>query len=121
MSSSFRDMVVWQRAMELAVEVYRLVKTLLVDERFALIDQMRRAAVSVPSNIAEGHGRNSPAEFRHLLGIARGSLLELETQLELCIRYDYLSTDAVQHCHSLSDETRRMLSALITKLKPESP
>ena len=105
--------------MELAVEVSRLTKTLPSDERFALTDQLRRAVVSVPSNIAEGQGRNSPAEFRHLLGIARGSLLELETQLELCIRFDYL--DTVQHCHSLSDETRRMLSALITKLKPESP
>lgn len=116
MSGSFRDLIVWQRAMDLAVEVYRLAKILPADERFALIDQMRRSAVSIPSNIAEGQGRNSPGEFRHHLGIARGSLLELETHIDLCLRIAYLTKDDTTTCALLLDETRRMLSALINKI-----
>jgi four helix bundle protein len=78
-------MIVWQRAMQLVTSVYRLTKTFPPDERYGLALQMRRAAVSVPSNIAEGQARQGPKGFTHFLSIARGSLQELETQLQLSI------------------------------------
>ena len=81
--SSYRDLVVWQKSMELTEEIYRLVKTLPREETYGLSDQMRRAAVSVPSNIAEGHGRNSEKEFIRFLCMAKGSVFELETQILL--------------------------------------
>ena len=77
--NSCEDLIVWQKAMDLTIEVYRLVKFLPREETYALSDQMRRAAVSIPSNIAEGHGRNSNKEFANFLSIARGSLTELRT------------------------------------------
>ena len=115
--SSYRELTVWQKAMELAEEVYRLVKKLPKEETYALSDQMRRAAVSVPSNIAEGHGRESKNEFRSFLSIANGSVSELETQLLLCIRLGYLSKADTESALSLSNEINRMLSALILRLK----
>lgn len=115
--SSYRELTVWQKAMELAEEVYHLVKKLPKEETYALSDQMRRAAVSVPSNIAEGHGRESKNEFRSFLSIANGSVSELETQLLLCIRLGYLSKADTESALSLSNEINRMLSALILRLK----
>lgn len=81
-SSDFRELKVWQKAMELTVEIYSIVKLLPREETYALSDQMRRAAVSVPSNIAEGQGRETMKEFIRFLSVARGSLRELSTQLE---------------------------------------
>ena len=115
--SSYRELTVWQKAMELAEEVYHLAKKLPKEETYALSDQMRRAAVSVPSNIAEGHGRESKNEFRSFLSIANGSVSELETQLLLCIRLGYLSKADTESALSLSNEINRMLSALILRLK----
>ncbi|MGA2889320.1 MAG: four helix bundle protein [Terracidiphilus sp.] len=83
MSQSFRDLQVWQRSMQLAIAVYRLTRESPREEIYGLTSQMRRSAVSVPSNIAEGQGRLNPSEFRQFLGIARGSLCELQTQLEI--------------------------------------
>jgi four helix bundle protein len=83
---SYKDFTVWQKAMDLTVEIYKLVKLLPKEETYALSDQMRRAVVSIPSNIAEGQSRNSDKEFANFLGIARGSNSELETQLQICIR-----------------------------------
>ena len=77
--NSCEDLIVWQKAMDLTTEIYRLVKFLPREETYALSDQMRRAALSIPSNIAEGHGRNSNKEFANFLSIARGSLTELRT------------------------------------------
>ena len=77
--NSCEDLIVWQKAMDLTTEIYRLIKFLPREETYALSDQMRRAAVSIPSNIAEGHGRNSNKEFANFLSIARGSLTELRT------------------------------------------
>ena len=84
---------------------------------FALSAQMRRAAVSIPSNIAEGQGRQTDKEFRNFLSIANGSCMELETQLLICVRQKYLSKEEIQLALSLSGEVGRILSAIIIKLK----
>jgi four helix bundle protein len=78
---SFKDLLVWQRGIQLVKDVYLLTKTFPADEKFGLVSQMRRAAVSIPSNIAEGQARNSTGEFVQFLGVAQGSLAELETQI----------------------------------------
>ena len=116
MIHSYKDLLVWQRAMDLVAETYRIARELPNEERYALSDQMRRAAVSVPSNIAEGQVRNSTKEFVQFLSVANGSNAELYTQLLLCIRLGYLSADAAQHTLPLSEEVSKMLSSLIQKL-----
>lgn len=113
----YRDMIVWQKAMELVKEIYILVKNLPKEETYALSDQMRRAAVSIPSNIAEGYGRKSKVEYSRFLDIARGSLYELETQLQICIMLNYLDIKDTEKAFSLSQEVGKMLNSLITKLE----
>lgn len=115
--SNYKDLTVWQKSMDLTEEIYRLVKKLPKEETYALSDQMRRSVVSIPSNIAEGQGRNSNNEFRNFLSFANGSLSELETQLLICVRLGYLSDADIKTALSLSNEIDRMLSALILRLK----
>lgn len=114
---SCEDLIVWQKAMDLTVEIYRLVKFLPREETYALSDQMRRAAVSIPSNISEGYGRNSTKEFINFLFIARGSLSELKTQLQICNRLNYFSESESEYVLNLSSEVYKILNALISKLK----
>ncbi|MGI5869233.1 MAG: four helix bundle protein, partial [Kiritimatiellia bacterium] len=83
---SYRDLIVWQKAVDLCIEVYRLASKFPKTEQFVLSDQIRRAAISVPSNIAEGHARHSRKDFARFLMIAQGSIAELETQLYLAVR-----------------------------------
>ena len=83
MLQSFRELVVWQKSMRLATDVYRLTQDFPRQEIYGLVSQLRRAAVSVPSNIAEGHGRSSIEDYRKFLWIARGSNFEMQTQLEI--------------------------------------
>ena len=113
---SYRDLVVWQRAMELVSAVYKLTRTFPSSERFGLTSQIQRAAVSIPSNIAEGQGRLATKEFRQFLGVARGSLKELETQLLISIDLTYAGAEGVADCLGLTDEIGRMLNALIKAL-----
>lgn len=117
---SYSDLKVWNRAMDLTDEIYRLVRKLPREELYGLSDQMRRAAVSVPSNIAEGKGRQSNNEFRKFLLFANGSCLELQTQLLICVRQKYLSEKDVEPALTLSDEVNRMLTSLILYLAPPS-
>lgn len=119
-SSDYRQLKVWQKALDLAVEIYDLVKLLPKEETYALSDQMRRAAVSIPSNIAEGQGRNSDKEFVNFLSIARGSLWELETQIELCERLHYIDSCLKSNVLSLSTEISKMLNALSNSLKSKA-
>ena len=112
----FKDLILWQRAMDLVVEVYDLIKKLPKEELFALSDQIRRAVISIPSNIAEGQGRNSPKEFVHFLSIAKGSKAELETQLLLCVRINYLTESEMEKAMSLIEEVGKMLNSLQKKL-----
>ena len=116
MVENYRDLVVWQRAMQQAVEVYRAVKKLPREELYALSDQMRRAAVSVPSNIAEGHSRNSRKEYVQFLSVAKGSNAELQTQCFLCESLGYLPETDLRLILDLSEEIGKMLNTLIKKL-----
>ncbi len=113
---SFRDLVVWQRAVELTVAIYQVEKEFPNEERFGLTSQIRRASVSVASNIAEGHGRNSIGEFRQFLGVARGSNFEVQTQLILSRKLELAGEKSLGICESLSDEIERMLVALSASL-----
>ena len=114
--ASYRELTVWQKAMDLTTEIYELTKKLPKDEMYALSNQMRRASVSIPSNIAEGQERNTKKEFCSFLYIARGSRAELETQLDMCIRIGYLTNEEISKATSLLKEVGKMLTSLITKL-----
>lgn len=116
--AGYRDLLAWQAAMQIAEDVYLLTENLPKHELFSLTNQLRRAAISVPSNIAEGHGRNSPKEFNHFLGIALGSLAELETQLLLTVRLKYIDGSQLVHILKTTDETAKMLKGLQKSLKP---
>jgi four helix bundle protein len=115
----YQDYIVWQKAMDLAEAVYLITLKLPKEERFSLSDQLRRAAVSVPSNIAEGQGRKSDKEFCHFLYVSRGSVAEIETQLSLCVRFQYLRREAVYDAMELCKETGKMINSLISKLDKE--
>ena len=108
----YKDLIVWQRSMELAEEVYRLVKKLPKEELFALSDQIRRAVISIPSNIAEGYERHSTKEYIHFLSIAKGSKAELETQLLLCTKIHYLNNSDIEKSISLIQEIGKMINSL---------
>ena len=115
--NSFRDLVVWQKAMTLVEWVYAITKTFPADERYALTSQLRRASVSVPSNIAEGYGRHSTKDYIRFLQIALGSAYELETQLELSTRLQLVGESEVKEALELCAEIEKMLIALASKLR----
>ena len=107
-----RDLVAWQKAMELVTEIYRTTRNFPREEQCGLVSQLRRAAVSIPSNIAEGYGRNSRNEFHHFVGQARGSLAEVETQIEIAKNLDYVSQESCPELLSRVDEVGRVLTGL---------
>ncbi len=107
-----RDLIAWQKAMELVTEIYRVTCAFPRDELYGLTNQLRRAAVSVPSNIAEGYGRNSPNELHHFLGQARGSLAEVETQVEIAKSLGYLDVEKASELLSRIAEVGRVLTGL---------
>lgn len=114
---SYQELETWQVAMKLVGEVYRVSRTLPKEELYGLTNQLRRAAVSVPSNIAEGQGRNSTADFLRHLSIARGSLYEVETQLLIAAQLDYLSTQEVNGLTELTASLGRLINGLIRSLQ----
>jgi four helix bundle protein len=117
---SFHDLQIWQKAMDLTVAVYRLTKSFPREESFGLTSQLRRSAISIPSNIAEGHGRMNPREFRHFLLIARGSNSELQTQLELATALQLADPQSVKNAQNLSSDVENMLFALLSRLRNNS-
>lgn len=117
--SNFKDLLVWNKAMELVKEIYQLVNELPDNEKYSLTDQMRRCAVSIPSNIAEGQSRKSKKEFINFLSIANGSGAELETQLLICCMLNYLSQQQIQRALDLCNEISKMIYALVKKLETE--
>lgn len=112
-----QDLKVWTKAIRLAKEVYLLTETLPDEEKFGLKSQIRRCAISIPSNIAEGAGRNHPNEFIQFLGIASGSTYELETQLILLIELNFISEDAIQPLLNELTEIQKMIYSFKLKLK----
>ena len=116
----FRDLQVWRKSMELARHVYRLTKEFPKEELFGLTSQMRRAAISVPSNIAEGQGRLTDKAFSLFLGHSRGSLFELETQAELAESLGYMKKEQLDDLLAASNEVGRMLNGLLNSMKEVS-
>src|SRR2546427_11912043 len=114
---SYRDLKVWAKAMDLVVESYKIVATLPKSEVFGLANQIQRAAVSIPANIAEGHGRDHLGDYLHHLSVANGSLAELETHFMIAERLAYLKGNDLEKIVALTAEVGRMLSALTRKLK----
>lgn len=114
---SFRDLVAWQKAVDLCQTVYEVSKRFPADERFGLVAQIRRAAVSVPSNIAEGYGRRSKGDYLRFLNVALGSLCELETQAILAIRLGFATGDDMGPGMDLVRDVDRLLSALIRAIQ----
>lgn len=117
---SFRDLIVWQKAMTLVERVYGITKYFPADERYGLTSQLRRASVSVPSNIAEGYGRHSTGDYIRFLQIALGSLNEMQTQLELGVRLGFVDQVSVVSAAGLCAEIEKMLVALIGKLRTKA-
>ena len=117
---SHRDLIVWQKAMVLVTDVYSLTKTFPREEIYGLTAQIRRAAASVPANIAEGQGRRLGREFHQFLGNARGSLLELDTHLELALRVGYLSGEQHVSIRQKLDEVGRLLNGLMRSISSET-
>ena len=113
----FRKLIVWQRGMALAKEVHRLAGLMRGRDRAALADQMRRAAISIPANIAEGNGRSSRADYVRFLWIAAGSLAELESHLELARDLQLLSPGSLKPVQGLVRDTGRLLTRLIQALR----
>ena len=111
-SSDYQDLKVWQKAIDLTTEIYQLVKQLPQEERYALSDQMRRAVVSVPSNIAEGRGRGTNKEFVRYLLMSRGSLWELSTQLVICEKLHFLNDIQTSKARKMIIEISKMINAL---------
>ena len=117
MADSYRNLIAWQKAKALALEVYRDTRKFPKDEMYGLTSQMRRAAVSVPSNIAEGKGRHSHKELVQFLYRSRGSLLELETQLSIAHELDYIDAPAFKHLQGMMEELGRVLNGLINSFQ----
>jgi four helix bundle protein len=113
---SHRDLIVWQKAMELTVAIYHVSKSFPKDETYGLTSQLRRASVSIPANIAEGQGRRLVKEFQQFLAHARGSLLEVDTHMELALRLGYIGKQEYVAVHEKIDEVGRLLNGLLRSL-----
>ncbi|RZJ65784.1 MAG: four helix bundle protein [Flavobacterium sp.] len=115
--TTYRDLKIWQKAIELVTDIYDITKSFPKDEVFGLTSQLRRSAISVPSNISEGYGRFSNNEFRRFLLISRGSLFECQTQIEIARRLTYLSEEKFKFIYNNSQELDAMLTAFTKKLQ----
>jgi four helix bundle protein len=117
MVQSFRDLLVWQRSIQLAVAVYRLTKGFPREETHGLSSQLRRASVSISSNIAEGHGRLTSGEYRQFLGMARGSNFEVQTQLEIARALEIGDLKLLEEAEGLSHEVGKMIYGILEAIK----
>ena len=116
-STSYRDLEVWKKAIRLSKTAYELTENFPAREIYGLSSQLRRSAVSVAANIAEGQARNSRKEFKYFLGISLGSLAEFETLLTIAVETRYISEDSAQELFPMTDEITRMLKGLIKHIK----
>jgi four helix bundle protein len=116
----YKDLIAWQKGMDLVVEVYRVSKHFPPDERFGLTAQVRKAAVSIPSNVAEGYGRPSRADYIHFLDISRGSANEVETQLLLAVRLGFVTAEMARRALEMTNEEQRILNGLVEAVEKSS-
>ena len=116
MGESYRDLVVWQRSIQMTTAIYKLTEGFPKSEVYGLSSQVRRAGVSVASNIAEGYGRLSTGEYKQFLGMARGSNLEVQTQLVIAKELGFGDTEKLKNADSLSQEVGKMLAAILNRL-----
>lgn len=114
--SSHKDLLVWQKGMELVKLIYSITQSFPNDEKFGLTSQIRRSAISIPSNIAEGYGRDFTKNYSHFLKISRGSLTELETQMIIAFEIGYIDKSEFDQVVSLIEEENKMLNSLIKKM-----
>jgi four helix bundle protein len=121
MSNGFRDLIGWQKAMDLAEEIYAVTSTFPKEERYGLISQMRRCSVSIASDIAEGHGRLTTRDWQHFLSQARGSTHELETQLILSRRLQFGDQTRIERAIRNAEEVGRIINGLLkaTRVRPD--
>ena len=117
MRRSYQDLIAWKKAIELVTEIYQATKAFPKEELYGLTSQIRRAAVSIPSNIAEGQGRLTKGEFQQFLGHARGSLLEVETQIVIALNLHYLTQEQTHRLFDMSAEVGRVLNGLLTSIR----
>ncbi|MEO9210542.1 MAG: four helix bundle protein [Ginsengibacter sp.] len=113
---NFKELLVWQKSMDLVELVYKLIDCFPKDEKYGLVSQVQRCAVSIPSNIAEGSGRASKKEFQHFLSIAIGSSFELETQLILAFKFNYIAESQLNEFEKLVSEIQKMIHGLYKSL-----
>ena len=121
MGQSFKDLVVWQRSIELTTDVYTLTSKFPESERFGLTNQMRRASVSIASNVAEGYGRSTKGEYVQFLGHARGSCWELETQIVIARKLGLGTAQNLQSAETLCSDVGRLLGGLIKSVRAKQP
>lgn len=114
---SYRDLIVWQKSMDLVTLIYKLTLKLPENEKYGLSPQIKRSAISIPSNIAEGYGRNYRKDYSRFLQIARGSLFENQTQLEIAVNLGFIRVEDLAEIKELSIEVEKMLNSLIKKLE----
>lgn len=114
---TFRDLLVWQKSMSFVTEIYKASKSFPKEEMYGLTSQLRRCAVSIPSNISEGYGREGLNDYLRFLNIAIASLFELQTQLEIAFNLEYIKKDRFEELYELSREIERMLSSFIRSIK----
>lgn len=114
---SYRELIVWQKSMDLVTQIYKITKGFPKEELYGLVNQIRRCAISIPSNIAEGFGRSGTQDYLRFLHISRGSLFELQTQLEVCGNIDYISSGELGNLYPACDDVGKLLNGLIKKLK----
>lgn len=117
MIKTYRELIVWQKSMRLVSAIYKITKNFPKNEEFSLSSQLRRAVISMPSNIAEGFGRKTPKEFSRFLYIAIGSLFEVQTQIDISLDQEYIINDTHKDIFDKSREIERMICSLIKKIK----
>lgn len=113
---SYRDLVVWQKSVEMVTQVYKLVKGFPNDEKFGLTSQIKRSSISIASNIAEGYGRNYTKDYARFLQMARGSLFEFQTQFQIAVNLGFIDDNELKEIGDLAVEIEKMLNSLIKKL-----
>ena len=114
---NFKELIIWNKSMDITLDVYQETKKFPEEEKFNLVSQIRRSAVSIPSNIAEGAGRNSDKEFTQFLGIAKGSSFELQTQLIISNKLNFISDEKFEALNNAVEEVQKMISGFQSKLK----